>query len=882
MSGHVYYRFKSQKEFQRIIFEGIGISVWDLKREIIQESKMGKGTDFDFAIYNADTDEEYANDHTIIPRSSSVIARRLPPKRPGHGNAQQYVGVNLTGSNSRTNPPLTAHVDWRGGGAISKDFRNRTETRSTNPPTEQPPNPTPILSGGERDSEAESMAAMFAAQDQQWQKTQETMATAPRVGRNMGFRERGGGPHRLMKGRENGSLNSPSGPGSSTHPTPPNSNGNTGQHQPHSPAPPPQGYICYRCGQKGHWIHACPTNDNPDFEGRPRIKRTTGIPKSFLQKVESGKPVDGQNVMVTSDGSFVIAKPDNATWKQHKSVVVKNLSAADIENQRPSDPDLVCALCLKLLKNCVKMVCCSSSFCESCISNYLKSHSSVCPECETKVSFNTSSSSSSSSTSNNNKAFIIDDERRKRSDDYIQEILKISQAAQLEQDKANENQPTPESGPDGKDAESNSKPDDESKPQASKAEESSASDPTAAGSSQTDPSSQQKNDSKSLSSDKPNESNDQSNGKEMALAVISTQVPRPSPTESQVARLTGPGSTGASHMPGMMNGMMDFGNKGFEGYGMTHGMGMNGGDGNMAMMGGMGMNGMGMNNGMGMGMGMGYGGGNGMMEPMMMNGMGGGGHNNAVMNSNQLGFGGGMHAGNGGMAMDMSGGGGQEAMLGMQLHQTTMMLQNPQLNEPMRMQLLMQQQALQQQLAMVQQRMGGGSMMGTHMMNNNMNMGPAGNGMLMNAGNDHHFGHPLGVHHQNHHSFGPFGMANYAGGPHHPLGFRPNPALQPHQTNAAAGGMGMKPGNPMLNQFNHANMGSNFQRPATLLNQQQHLNNNNNNHFNRRPPHLNNPIQQPPSHLQHVSTHAHNHQPKRKRPEDLIELESGEKVPRYM
>jgi hypothetical protein len=64
------------------------------------------------------------------------------------------------------------------------------------------------------------------------------------------------------------------------------------------------------CFATGHWIHACPTNDNPDFEGRPRIKRTTGIPKSFLQKVKSGKPVDGQNVMVTSDGSFVIAKPN--------------------------------------------------------------------------------------------------------------------------------------------------------------------------------------------------------------------------------------------------------------------------------------------------------------------------------------------------------------------------------------------------------------------------------------------------------------------------------------------------------------------------------------------------------------------------------------------
>lgn len=140
---------------------------------------MGKGNDFDFAIYNADTDEEYANDHTIIPRSSSVIARRLPPKRPGHGNAQQYVLVNQSGTtHTRSNSSLTAHADWRGGGAISKDFRDRTESansiNSSHPPT-QPL--TSLLTGGERDSEAESMAAMFAAQDQQWQKTQEAMAT---------------------------------------------------------------------------------------------------------------------------------------------------------------------------------------------------------------------------------------------------------------------------------------------------------------------------------------------------------------------------------------------------------------------------------------------------------------------------------------------------------------------------------------------------------------------------------------------------------------------------------------------------------------------------------------------------------------------------------
>lgn len=58
-----------------------------------------------------------------------------------------------------------------------------------------------------------------------------------------------------------------------------------------------------------HWIQECPTNNDPEFENKPRIKRTTGIPKSFLQKIE-GAPQDGQNVMVMPDGTLVIAKPD--------------------------------------------------------------------------------------------------------------------------------------------------------------------------------------------------------------------------------------------------------------------------------------------------------------------------------------------------------------------------------------------------------------------------------------------------------------------------------------------------------------------------------------------------------------------------------------------
>lgn len=91
--------------------------------------------------------------------------------------------------------------------------------------------------------------------------------------------------------------------------------------------PPPTGYVCYRCGQPGrsvvycrgntqsdpvvlgHWIQECPTNDDPNFENRPRAKRTTGIPRSFLQTV--AEPAEGQSgLMIGTDGGYVIARPD--------------------------------------------------------------------------------------------------------------------------------------------------------------------------------------------------------------------------------------------------------------------------------------------------------------------------------------------------------------------------------------------------------------------------------------------------------------------------------------------------------------------------------------------------------------------------------------------
>ena len=57
MSSSVFFRFKSQKEPSRVTFDGTGISVFELKREIISVNRLGDGTDFELLISSEDTNE---------------------------------------------------------------------------------------------------------------------------------------------------------------------------------------------------------------------------------------------------------------------------------------------------------------------------------------------------------------------------------------------------------------------------------------------------------------------------------------------------------------------------------------------------------------------------------------------------------------------------------------------------------------------------------------------------------------------------------------------------------------------------------------------------------------------------------------------------------
>jgi len=154
--------------------------------------------------------------------------------------------------------------------------------------------------------------------------------------------------------------------------------------------------VCYRCGEKGHWIQVCPTNDDPNFDNKPRVKRTTGIPRSFLKTVE--KPValvnDGttddtkapSGVMVNAEGEFVIAEPDKASWDKFKEKQASSAAAqlaADSGDKELQERGLECSIDKKLFIDPMKTPCCEKTYCNECITNALIESDFTCPNCGT-------------------------------------------------------------------------------------------------------------------------------------------------------------------------------------------------------------------------------------------------------------------------------------------------------------------------------------------------------------------------------------------------------------------------------------------------------------------------------------------------------------------
>lgn len=331
MSSTIFYRFRSQKDTGRIMFDGTGLTVFDLKREIIQENKLGDGTDFQIRVYNPDTNEEYEDDSQVIPRSSSVLVRRSPAIKQ-----------------------FSAHGMHRNTGAVG----NATRYVTGKPRVFQKKQASGVVSSEPAAvsgvTEEERIANMFANQENQWEQTQQEMSSATPV-----F-------HRAQN------------------------NSQFGENE----GPPPPGYMCYRCGARDHWIKNCPTNNDPNFEGK-RIRRTTGIPKKFLKSVEidadniTAEEMAQRKIMVTDDGRFVVQVADEQSWEDYQRKQQNRLiNGADAKWQKGYFKDLpkelTCPITGGLLKDPVRTTkCCNKVFSKVALEDALLETDFVCPDCQT-------------------------------------------------------------------------------------------------------------------------------------------------------------------------------------------------------------------------------------------------------------------------------------------------------------------------------------------------------------------------------------------------------------------------------------------------------------------------------------------------------------------
>ncbi|KAI3011916.1 hypothetical protein CBS147346_831 [Aspergillus niger] len=316
MSSSVHFKFKSQKEPSRVTFDGTGISVFELKREIINQSRLGDGTDFELSIYNEDTGEEYDDDTSIIPRSTSVIARRLPASRPGKGGAARYVSGKMP-VNARSAP------------------RNEQY-----PLTRASPNTSNgVLELNNAQTEEEKINALFNLQANQWKEQQQEMANATPV------------PFGRGRGRP---VNVP-------------------DH------PPPPGYLCYRCREKGKLL----------WHNLLKAK-TNGVEKPESLTLD-GSNEDPRNtgVMVNADGDFVIAKPDKAAWELYQekakaSAAAAAEAAAAEYSKELQARGLECPIDKRMFLEPTRTPCCQRTYCNDCITNALIESDFVCPGCGTE------------------------------------------------------------------------------------------------------------------------------------------------------------------------------------------------------------------------------------------------------------------------------------------------------------------------------------------------------------------------------------------------------------------------------------------------------------------------------------------------------------------
>ncbi|XP_058084782.1 E3 ubiquitin ligase PQT3-like isoform X2 [Magnolia sinica] len=339
--GAVYYKFRSAKGYDSVAVHGPFISVWNLKEKIFEAKHLGRGTDYDLLLTNAQTNEDYTDEGMLVPRNTSVLVRRVPGaprmrivvEREEESKLEEVSQSNSTvcvadSSDMRSlNPEELEGYDF-GNDAFAipevVPVQSSNLVKNYQSKAEEDRKVENDQSRAEEDRKIKVLVDMPAL-DMQW-KTKGTFGFEGGFGRVTG--------DRMTEGHGwSGSLERTT---------------------------PPQGYICHRCKVPGHFIQHCPTNGNPSYDIRG-LKHPTGFPKSMLVE--------------TPDGSFAL--PSGAVAiKPNEAAFVKEIEGPLTRYVRTIPPELHCPLCKEVMKDAILTgKCCFRSFCDKCIRDHIISKS---------------------------------------------------------------------------------------------------------------------------------------------------------------------------------------------------------------------------------------------------------------------------------------------------------------------------------------------------------------------------------------------------------------------------------------------------------------------------------------------------------------------------
>ena len=162
-----------------------------------------------------------------------------------------------------------------------------------------------------------------------------------------------------------------------------------GEDQKKGPSVPHGGYRCHKCGEAGHFIQDCPTD-----EGKAgKVRQARGIPRTFLESVTEAEAAKSGGAFVSAEGDLVVMK--SASKEERLRLVGQSV---DVELQRSFGKSweavkkaVSCFLCGSVARNPVSTGCCGELFCRDCILSHLDrtviaidDDAMECPNCDRK------------------------------------------------------------------------------------------------------------------------------------------------------------------------------------------------------------------------------------------------------------------------------------------------------------------------------------------------------------------------------------------------------------------------------------------------------------------------------------------------------------------